>query len=305
MTYPVSIGTTGTPWGDAEKAQWRNMQSRVRSYQDEVIASIEAFGDRFDKVQYGELVYDTQRFPLYALKTKSWQDNKPYVLVTGGVHGYETSGVQGALAFLDRCAEQYASDFNLVVVPCISPWGYETINRWNPMAIDPNRSFHPNSPSPEAAQVMAFVQGLGVQLLAHFDLHETTDTDNSEFRPALADRDGTTHDEWTIPDGFYTVDDTSRAHAKFQAAVIKSVETVTHIAPPDENGKIIGADVTQHGVIHYDKKSLHLCGGFTNAEYVTTTEVYPDSDSATPEQCIDAQVAAITGGLAFLRATVV
>lgn len=27
------------------------------------------------------------------------------------------------------------------MAPCVSPRGYQTINRWNPPAIDPNRSF--------------------------------------------------------------------------------------------------------------------------------------------------------------------
>lgn len=35
------------------------------------------------------------------MKTKDWAPDKPSVLVTGGVHGYETSGVQGALQFID------------------------------------------------------------------------------------------------------------------------------------------------------------------------------------------------------------
>ena len=75
---------------------------------------------------------------------------------------------------------------------------------------------------------------------------------------------------------------------------------MTHIAPPDEQNKIIGADVAQKGVINYNKRKLFLCGGFTTADYVTTTEVYPDSSSATPRQCIDAQIAAICGGLNYL-----
>ena len=83
--------------------------------------------------------------------------------------------------------------------------------------------------------------------LAHFDLHETTDTDNSEFRPALAARDGIYQAVWDIPDGFYTVDDTSRSQPDFQRAIIKSVESVTHIAPPDAENKIIGADVKTTG----------------------------------------------------------
>ncbi|CAM5224201.1 peptidase [Alishewanella longhuensis] len=39
----------------------------------------------------------------------------------------------------------------------------------------------------------------------------------------------------------------------------------------------------------------------TAALYVTTTEVYPDSPSATPEQCILAQVAAIVGALDYVK----
>ena len=60
-------------------------------------------------------------------RSKEWTVNKPYVLVTGGVHGYETSGVQGALLFAQTKMELYTAKFNLLVLPCVSPWGYETI----------------------------------------------------------------------------------------------------------------------------------------------------------------------------------
>ena len=76
------------------------------------------------------------------------------------------------------------------------------------MALDPNRSFYSDSPAPESAQLMQLVSDLALSLTLHIDLHETTDTDNSEFRPALAARDGVTHDNWNIPDGFYTVANT-------------------------------------------------------------------------------------------------
>ena len=190
--------------------------------------------------------------------------------------------------------------FNIVVAPCISPWGYETINRWNPNAIDPNRSFYKDSPANESALVMAYVKSLNGDLLMHIDLHETTDTDNSEFRPALAARDGVTHDNWDIPDGFYLVGDIDNPISDFQKAVIDSVRKVTHIAPPDKDGKIIGAPLEQEGVINYATTKLGLCIGFTNAKFSTTTEVYPDSPKTNAEECTLAQVAAITGGLDFL-----
>ena len=87
-----------------------------------------------------------------------------------------------------------------------------------------------------------------------------------------------------------------------QAAVIASVRKVTHIAPPDDHGNIIGETMQQPGVIHYDAGPLGLCMGLSDARFVTTTEVYPDSPRANPEQCNAAQIAAIVGALDFLLA---
>jgi hypothetical protein len=298
QAYPV--GTPGKPWGEQEKALWLQMQTVKRSYQEQVLEKLAALMQKFEVLQYGALPYDVERYPLYAIKSLDWDNNKPVILVTGGVHGYETSGVQGALRFLETKALSYIKHFNILVAPCLSPWGYETINRWNPLTIDPNRSFSADSPSPEAQLLMQFVDSLDTKFLAHFDLHETTDTDNSEFRPALAARDGTVHDNWDIPDGFYLVGDTEKPVPEFQQAIIEAVEKVTHIAPPDASNKIIGAPLEQKGVINYDKKKLALCGGFTGADYVTTTEVYPDSPQADDENCILAQVAVITSGLEYI-----
>jgi hypothetical protein len=77
---------------------------------------------------------------------------------------------------------------------------------------------------------------------------------------------------------------------------------VTHIAEADADGRLIGVPTAQEGVINYDVKALHLCTGFTNATFCTTTEVYPDSPRTNPEQCIQAQVAAVRGGLDFCLA---
>ena len=143
-------------------------------------------------MQYGSLSLDPARYPLYAVRTKSWDQTKPTVLITGGVHGsvfpsspidihtgavcdisckpavrwnplpfmpvlpcnvtlcptalctderYETSGVQGALLFLSTEALRYAEHFNILCCPCVSPWSYETVQRWNNNAEDPNRGF--------------------------------------------------------------------------------------------------------------------------------------------------------------------
>ncbi|MEL7292582.1 MAG: M14 family metallocarboxypeptidase [Pseudomonadota bacterium] len=298
-TYP--IGKPGEKWGEAQRKQWRAQTSIKRHYQQEVIPKIDALREQFDVEQYGALSYDPARYPLYCIKSKNWQPHKPIVLVTGGVHGYETSGVHGALEFARTEMARYSQEFNIVVAPCVSPWGYETINRWNPLALDPNRSFYTDSPAEESANLMALVASLDGKILVHIDLHETTDTDESEFRPALAARDGIEYIEGMIPDGFYTVGDSENPQLEFQAAVIESVSKVTHIAPADEKGEIIGSPVVQHGVILYPMVKLGLCGGVTHCTYGTTTEVYPDSPKVTAQECNLAQVAAIVGGLDYVQ----
>lgn len=298
--YP--IGTPGEPWDDADRRAWLAARSRERSYHDEVLTKLQTLDGARDVAQYGALPIDAERYPLMAVTIASTDPSAPWALVTGGVHGYETSGVQGALRFLQTTAPAYRDRLNLLVAPCVSPWGYEVINRWNPNCHDPNRCFYADSPSEEAAQLMAWIgqhQTDGVRVLVHLDLHETTDSDESEFRPAVAARDGEPFVPGLIPDGFYTVGDTANPQPEFQAAIIAGVEQVTHIAPADEHGQIIGTDITSNGVINYANKQLGLCAGMTDARFTTTTEVYPDSQNATDEICIDAQVAAVIAGLDF------
>lgn len=298
MSGASAIGEAGRPWGERERAQWRALQSKRRSYQTDVVAPIEALGDRFERVAYGEIQYAADVYTLHALRTPEISTALPSVLVTGGVHGYETSGVVGALAFLDEVAGDYAERINLLVAPCVSPWAYERIDRWNYDAIDLNRNFRPDGPL-EATQLIKLVRAFSADYLLHIDLHETTESDRTEFGPAKSARDGTTFEGGEIPDGFYLVADSADPQLAFQQAIIAAVADVTHIAPPDAQGEIIGSPVLVHGVIEYPLAALSLCPSITNARFKTTTEVYPDSPRTTPEICVRAQVTAVRAALDF------
>lgn len=298
-----TIGTPGQPWGNAEKAQWRALQVKKRSYADEVVAKIDALRDGLEVVQYGELDHgEDGRYPLLALRSRGWDEALPVAVVTGGVHGYETSGVQGALQFAERHAADYAGRANILVAPCVSPWAFERIQRWNAQALDPNRNFRAASPAAESAALWALLRSLGDRVLVHIDLHETTDSDETEFRPSLAARDGKPFAPGTIPDGFYLCADSARPEPAFQQAINAEVAKVTHIAPADPDGTIIGSPVVAPGVIEYDCRALGLCAGITDARFVTTTEVYPDSPRANPQQCNDAQAGAVRAALDFALA---
>lgn len=295
----IPIGIPGTPWGAAEKATWRARQSVKRRYGDEVLPRIQALASRFQVLEYGRLTENPARYPLLALKSRDWREDLPVVLVTGGVHGYETSGVHGALYFLETEARAYEGRVNFLVAPCVSPWAYETIQRWNPQAVDPNRSFG-NRAAPESAALLDLIAPYRAQVKLHVDLHETTDTDESEFRPALAARDGKPFEPGTIPDGFYLVDDAASPQTAFQNAIIAAVSQVTHIAPADAAGQLIGAPVVAPGVIEYPFRQLGLCAGMTDAQFRTTTEVYPDSPRTSPEECLRAQSVAVRAAVDWL-----
>lgn len=295
--YP--IGTPGLPWGEAERQAWRARQRRQRSYADDVLRRVQALSATMEPVPYGTLVYGDDTYPLQALRSAAWNPALPVALVTGGVHGYETSGVWGALQFAECHAGPYQGRVNLLLAPCVSPWAYERICRWNFDAVDPNRSFGPQGGAAESAALLALIQPYAGQFLLHIDLHETTDTDATEYRPAVAARDGLPFEPARIPDGFYLASDIDDPQPGFQAAVIRAVAGVTHIAPADARGMIIDSPVLSEGVIGFPVRRWGLCASITAAPFSTTTEVYPDSPRTTPEQCVAAQVAAVCAALDY------
>jgi len=297
---PYLNGLPTSVWDSADRAAWLASRVKSRSYADEVLSKIDALRERFDVVEYGQIDYGGERYPLLALKTRDWRDDLPVALVTGGVHGYETSGVQGAFAFMAAHGGDYAGKINILLAPCVSPWAYERVQRWNAEALDPNRSFTGQGGTQEAAALMRLLAPLQGRVLLHIDLHETTDSDETEFRPAKAARDGEVFVPGEIPDGFYLCGDEQNAQLDFQSAVNLAVAEVTHIAPSDAKGEIIGTKVVAPGVILYDYKALGLCAGMTDARFTTTTEVYPDRPRATPEICNAAQVAAVRAAIAYV-----
>jgi hypothetical protein len=105
--YP--IGTPGQKWGAAERAEWLSRQRIKRSYAKEVLAKLEKLAVEYDRVQYGALSHDPKRYPLFAFRSRNWSDARPNVLITGGVHGYETSSPMG---LSDCSSRRMASNLN-------------------------------------------------------------------------------------------------------------------------------------------------------------------------------------------------
>lgn len=310
--YP--IGTPGQPWTDQDDAKWKASTKVQRSYRNDVLQQLEPLRANWQVEQYGALSHDADRYPLMAIRTKptEWKKDCPTILVTGGVHGYETSGVKGAILFAQEAASTYASKVNIVIAPCVSPWSYEHIQRWQADLKDPNRSFTRHADSAlhteEADALMTYLRTVfppsatSSSWSCHVDLHETTNTDATEFMPAKHAKAGLMYQGEIIPDGFYLVGDIEIPQLDFQKSIVERVGHVTHIAPNALHVNIVEEPLIQEGVVFVPARKLGMCCSVTGARYVTTTEVYPDSPTMTADVASRAQVAAIQGAIEYVLA---
>ena len=206
---------TGKPWSSKEKAEWLNRQNTRtklraptdelhRSYDDLVVARMQRMNPaKLVLDQYGTVDYKPpfrkDPYKLLAFRSNIIDVTKPTVVITGGVHGYETSGVMGVLKFAEEYAAEYADDFNLIIVPCVSPWSFETVNRLDYNTSNPNREGYRGTKSQEMASLMAYVDKIVYgkpPVQTHADCHDTTDTDRDIFRVERAYLEGKKPGRW-------------------------------------------------------------------------------------------------------------
>ena len=284
------------PWGPKEREDWFKSQTVQRSYQHDVVDRLKGLpSDRFVLEQYGALSHDPDRYPLFCVKSKDWNPDAPVVVVTGGVHGYEDSGVTGCLRYMEEEAPKYDGKVNFVFFPCVSPLAYEINHRWNQNAVDPNREFHPAGVSEEAALLMAKVKSLKLHFNAAVDLHETNNRDIGITAERRA-RDGQAlqpGDDY-IPEGYYLVLP-SKADMPLAREVIEEVRKVTPICKDKE---ILGYPADNGIIVLDDLKTL--CQDFMRkyADVGMTTEIYPEK--CTRDECERAQMATIRASVKWV-----
>jgi hypothetical protein len=292
---PSSKSDELKPWGSVEKESWWQRQTFQRSYANDILSRINALpADEFKVEQYGALSTDPARYPLMRVMSKNWNENNPTVLITGGVHGYEPSGITGALRFIEEEASKYTDKVNFVVYPCVSPLGYEINHRWNRRAEDPNRHFFPGGTAEEAIQLMKSVDSLRMHFKAAVDLHETNDRDK-ELTLERRARDGEVPqpDDTYIPEGFYLVV-ADKADAALGQEVIDAVRKITPICA---DPTILGYPSNDGVIVIDDVKTL--CQDFARkyADVAMTTEIYPEKCSRRESE--DAQIATIKTAVAY------
>src|SRR5580698_3147998 len=106
---PYPIGSPGLPWGEAEVAAWRSRQTVKRSYETDVLRVIRSLSSRYEVEQYGRLDHHPDKYPLFAIKSRTWRSALPCALVPGGVHGSETSGMRRPMKAVSTSSWHLAS----------------------------------------------------------------------------------------------------------------------------------------------------------------------------------------------------
>lgn len=111
--------------------------------------------------------------------------NGKRVLISAGIHGDEPAGVETVCAFIENKEYlKFIQDWEITLVPCINPFGYEADTRTNHEEIDLNRKF--KSPFPPQEVVLAknlFHSPFDLTL----ELHEDVDSSGYYFFHSSAD----------------------------------------------------------------------------------------------------------------------
>ena len=159
------------------------MRKRIRSYRDVVnrLQNIAKKSPHISLILLGTIhCFSNNFYPFYMIRIgpKHSRLTAPTkkISLTAGTHGNEPAGVEAILTFLEqnREADFIQDRLQMVILPCINPYGYEYNTRENHEKIDLNRKFRASKPPME---VTLSRRGLGTK---PFDLslefHEDIDS---------------------------------------------------------------------------------------------------------------------------------
>ena len=268
-----------------------------------MLGVIERLRSRFDVVQYGRLDYGADSYPLLAIRSRDWRDDLPCALVTGGVHGYETSGVHGALQFVERHAADYDGRVNLLVAPCVSPWAYERIHRWNADADRPE----PFVPRRQPGAGVGGADATGRAAARSRARAHRPARDHRQRRVRVPSRAGRAR--WqAVRAGRDSRRLLSGRRQRASAARVPAGgdrgggEGHPHRAGRRATARSSARPWSRRASSNTRSGSSACARASPTRRYKTTTEVYPDSPRATPEQCNAAQAAAVRAAIDYALA---
>jgi protein MpaA len=107
------------------------------------------------------------------------EGNHKRVLISAGIHGDEPAGVETISSFIEtNVYREYLQEWEMTLVPCINPFGYEANIRTNHEGLDLNRKFK----STDLPREVIFAQNLfDSPFDLTIELHEDVDSSGYYF----------------------------------------------------------------------------------------------------------------------------
>ena len=118
-----------------------------------------------------EVLAEEGGHPLLALSSQGIKDQRASLYLSAGIHGDDPAGVVGLLEWVEENVAALG-DWNLVIFPCLNPWGLAQNSRLDARGRDLNRSFGETQGTP-IRQWREFMQGRRFDVAAM--LHEDYD----------------------------------------------------------------------------------------------------------------------------------
>lgn len=113
-------------------------------------------------------------YPIMKISLNAGDGKKKRVLISAGIHGDEPSGVETACAFLERGEfKRFERDWEITLLPCLNPFGFEYATRENHEKKDLNRFFKYHPPPREIVPIQ---QILNRPFDLTLELHEDSDS---------------------------------------------------------------------------------------------------------------------------------
>ena len=123
----------------------------------------------------GEISATKEVYPLF--KVVLGKGNSRRALISAGIHGDEPAGVEAIIEILEsKRYSKFIHDWEITLLPCLNPWGYEYDIRENHEKKDLNREFK-SSPPPQEVKLVQSVLNDPFDL--SLELHE--DVESSGF----------------------------------------------------------------------------------------------------------------------------
>jgi len=145
---------------------------KIRNYYDILARLQSALDGSASRHDLGTIRTPSDGYPL--IRIVLGQGNPYRVLISAGIHGDEPAGVETVCTFLEQGGNLLAKGpWEISVLPCINPFGYEHGTRNNYEGKDLNREFKNSDPPREVSLVR---DGTPFPFHLTLELHEDVDS---------------------------------------------------------------------------------------------------------------------------------